>query len=307
MVREVLFSRSSNDSLQEMTLSYKSVIAFNHSTDSILSELYNILPVLFLTIMTLIILQGCGTLPNGRRWGEDATLTPGWNRIKESVIKATLSPETWGPVAISMGLMIDEADERVSDWASNSNPLFGSLENAAKWSDYLAYASGAAYFITSLATPSGDNPSEWLEAKAKGLALGVAVSGITAGSTELIKDISGRPRPDESNDKSFPSDHASTAAVFTTLARRNLKLLSLSPRNKIFTDICITATAVGTGWARVEANKHNPSDVLAGYALGHFLSAFINDAFLGLDNGKAPLLNIEPSDKGISISLNGSF
>jgi len=31
-------------------------------------------------------------------------------------------------------------------------------------------------------------------------------------------------------------------------------------------------------------DKHNPSDVLAGYALGHFLSAFINDAFLGLEH-----------------------
>jgi hypothetical protein len=69
----------------------------------------------------------------------------------------------------------------------------------------------------------------------------------------------------------------------------------------------IMGIAVGTGWARVEANKHNPSDVLVGYALGHFLSAFINDAFLGLDHEKAPLLNIEQSDKGISISLNWSF
>ena len=299
--------RSFDDSFLGMTLSYKSVISFNHFTYSILSEACNILALLFLAVMTLIMLQGCGTLPNGRRWGEDATLTPGWNRIKESAVNAALSPETWVPVAISMGFMIDEIDERVSDWASNNNPLFGSQENAANWSNYLAYGSGAAYLITSLATPSGDNPSDWLEAKAKGLALAVAVGGITEGSTSLIKDISGRPRPDESNDKSFLSGHASSAAVFTTLARRNLKSLSLSRRTRLFADIGITATAVGTGWARVEANKHNPSDVLVGYALGHFLSVFINDAFLGLDHEKAPLLNIEPSDEGISISLNGSF
>jgi membrane-associated phospholipid phosphatase len=35
-------------------------------------------------------------------------------------------------------------------------------------------------------------------------------------------------------------------------------------------------------WARVEARKHYPSDVLAGAALGHFLTAFIHDAFLNL-------------------------
>ena len=34
--------------------------------------------------------------------------------------------------------------------------------------------------------------------------------------------------------------------------------------------------------ARVEAQRHYPSDVLAGTALGHFLTAFIHDAFLNL-------------------------
>jgi hypothetical protein len=40
--------------------------------------------------------------------------------------------------------------------------------------------------------------------------------------------------------------------------------------------------ATFTAWARVEAQKHYPSDMLAGAALGHFLTAFIHDAFLGL-------------------------
>ena len=39
-------------------------------------------------------------------------------------------------------------------------------------------------------------------------------------------------------------------------------------------------------WARVEGDRHYPSDVLAGAALGHFLSAFIHDAFLGLPEDK---------------------
>jgi hypothetical protein len=280
---------------------------FGHSPGNMLFKAVRIYVFLFLVLISLPVFFGCGTLSNGRGWGQDATLTPGWDRIKESAVNAALSPETWIPVAISMGLMIDEADERISDWASKNNPLFGSQENADKWSDYLTYGSGGAYLITSMATPSGDNPSDWLEAKAKGLIIGAAASGITAGSTKLIKDISGRPRPGTLDYRSFPSGHASTATVFTTLARRNLKSLSLSPGTRLFADIGITATAVGTGWARVEANKHNPSDVLVGYALGHFFSAFINDAFLGLDHEKAPLLNIEQSDKGISINLNWSF
>lgn len=38
--------------------------------------------------------------------------------------------------------------------------------------------------------------------------------------------------------------------------------------------------AVGTAWARVEADVHYPSDVLTGLALGHFIAAFFNEAFL---------------------------
>jgi hypothetical protein len=307
-VREALSSHSFNHLFlwgRHGIMNQQSLI--DHSPGNILFKAFRIYVFLFLVLIILPVFFGCGTLSNGRGWGKDATLTPGWNRIKESAVNAASSPETWIPVAISVGLMIDEADERISDWASNNNLLFGSQENAANWSNYLAYGSGAAYLITTMATPSGDNPSDWLEAKAKGLLIGAAASGITAGSTELIKDISGRPRPGGTDYKSFPSSHASGSAALSTLARRNLKSFLLSPGIRLLADIGITATAFGTGWARVEAKKHNPSDVLVGYALGHFFSAFINDAFLGLDHENAPLLNIEESDIGILISLNWSF
>ena len=38
--------------------------------------------------------------------------------------------------------------------------------------------------------------------------------------------------------------------------------------------------ASGVAWARVEAGRHFPSDVLAGAALGNFITTFILDAFL---------------------------
>ena len=49
-----------------------------------------------------------------------------------------------------------------------------------------------------------------------------------------------------------------------------------------FTQIGNLVTATAVGWARVEGEKHFPSDVLAGAALGYFLNAFVHDAFLGL-------------------------
>ena len=38
------------------------------------------------------------------------------------------------------------------------------------------------------------------------------------------------------------------------------------------------ALLVGVAWGRIEAGKHYPSDVLAGYALGHFLAALVDNA-----------------------------
>ena len=280
---------------------------FNHSPSNILFKEMRIFLFLFLSVIILMTFQGCGTLSNGRGWGQDVTLSPGWDRIKRSAANAALSPETWGPVAGAMVLQVGNMDKRISDWASDKNPVFGSQDNAAKWGNYLEDTSGVIYFTTVMATPSGDDTSEWLTAKAKGLAVGIAASGITSGSTSLIKGVSGRTRPNGGSNTSFPSGHASGTAVFTTLARRNLEWLSLSPGSRISAGIAIAGIAVGTGWARVEAKAHYPSDVLVGYSLGYFFSAFINDAFLGIDNEKAPLLTIEPSRKGMWVGLVWAF
>jgi hypothetical protein len=239
----------------------------DHHPGNVLSKVVPIFVMFSLSLITLPILQGCGTLSNGRGWGQDATLTPGWDRIKESAVNAALSPETWMPVAASLALQVDDMDKRISDWASKKTPVFGSNQNASNWANYLEDSSGAVYFATVMATPSGDDPSGWLTAKVKGLAIGVAASGITSGSTSLLKKIAKRARPNDPNsDKSLPSGHASGAAVFTTLARRNLESISLSPG-----------------------------------------SAFINDAFLGLDNKKAPLVIFEPSRKDVFVGLHWMF
>jgi hypothetical protein len=44
-----------------------------------------------------------------------------------------------------------------------------------------------------------------------------------------------------------------------------------------------TGFGYATAWARIEAGAHYPTDVLAGAALGNFVSLFVHDAFLGGD------------------------
>ena len=96
----------------------------------------------------------------------------------------------------------------------------------------------------------------------------------------VIKLGVGRPRPDDSDNLSFPSGHASVAFTGATLTRRNLARLDLPAATRALLDVGAVSLAAGTAWARVEAGVHYPSDVLAGAALGNFVAAFVNDAFL---------------------------
>jgi len=57
----------------------------------------------------------------------------------------------------------------------------------------------------------------------------------------------------------------------------------------------------------VEGKAHYPSDVLAGAALGHFLTAFIYDAFMNLPEDSKVDVAIAPLDGGATINLAWRF
>ena len=61
------------------------------------------------------------------------------------------------------------------------------------------------------------------------------------------------------------------------------------------------------GWARVEARGHFPTDVLVGAALGHFINAFIYDAFMGLPESKNFGISFTPEGGGGIVRLFLSF
>jgi membrane-associated phospholipid phosphatase len=66
-------------------------------------------------------------------------------------------------------------------------------------------------------------------------------------------------------------------------------------------------TAATTGWARVEGQKHYPSDILAGACLGNFITTFIHDAFLNLPEDSTFSFYLEPSPRELFISVCWSF
>lgn len=261
---------------------------------------------LSLIVFSVSLFSGCGTLHNGKAWGEGATISPGWDKVGTSAYKAMVSPFTWVPVAGAAILQIDNWDHRVSRWASDTTPVFGSQSNADNWSNYLLYTSGALYAATALLAPSRDMAGEWVTDKMKGFIVGGAAVGLSEGTVGILQPALKRERPDGSP-QSFPSGHATAAASFSTLAAKNIGTMQLPRSVEIASDSGLVLLTAGTAWARVEAKRHFPADILAGMAIGHFISAFVNDAFLGLDNSQGVVPDAELSKNGFMLSVKGFF
>jgi membrane-associated phospholipid phosphatase len=256
--------------------------------------------------IALMVLTGCSTLPNGRRWGEDATASPGWDRVRTSAVKAARDPWVWGPLLGAAAFQIDSWDRRTSDWAREHTPIFGSQRSATDWSDDLRAASTVAQRISILATPGGDDAGEWFLSKAKGALVDLVALTATSAVTGGLKTSTGRERPNGADTKSFPSGHASRAAVNTRLAAENLESINLGIGTRRALNVGLDALTIGTAWARVEAGAHFPSDTLVGMALGNFIGAFVNDAFLGLDESTASVA-LAPMKDGAVLQWNWAF
>lgn len=229
-------------------------------------------------------------------WGEDATAAPGWQRIGDAAVEAAGDPFTWAPALGAAGLQIGDADNEIADWANDETPVFGSRETAEDASDWLRWAGRASYVGAGLFAPAPEG--KWLEAKAKGFAVGGSAILATAGSTTLLKETTARERPLGQDDESFPSGHTSGTSVTTRLARDALGRYDLSRGGRLASDIGLAGIAAMTGWARVEAGEHHPADVLAGMALGNFLAVFTTEAFLAPASQNAAELRIAPGRDG---------
>ncbi len=260
-----------------------------------------------LSILILLFAGGCGTLPNGRPWGQDAFSPIDLQRVSRAAHDAFFDLETLAPLAGALVFAVDDFDERVSDWAVKHTPVFGSGGDARDASDDLKTALEVEAVITALATPSGDVPEQWIVSKLKGAGVELVAVGVTGGVTIWLKSAMDRTRPDKSSDRSFPSGHTSSAFSYATLANRNIDSINMPPRLKPVLKVGNTFLASGVAWARVEGQRHYPSDVLAGAALGHFLTAFIHDAFLNLPEDGTVAFAAFPVKGGAGVELSFRF
>jgi membrane-associated phospholipid phosphatase len=237
-------------------------------------------------ILLAVWLAGCSSLPNGRQWGEDVTVAPGWDRVGAAAVHAVSDPWVWGPLAGAAVSQVDHWDRKISNWARRETPVFGSQSNATTWSNDLRSAAVAADAVTVLLTPSGEFGTSWVLDKVKGYAVDVVAATVAVESTTGLKSVVSRTRPNDSGNDSFPSGHAATASSYTRLATLNLDQIDIDDRAREALDVGLQAINFGTAWARVEGGWHYPSDTLVSIAIGNFCGMFFNDAFMGLDTSR---------------------
>ena len=128
-------------------------------------------------------------------WREQPTLSPGWTRVRHAAASSLRSPKTWAPLALAAALQIDHLDDRISDWAMEETPLFGSTDRAGSFSSFVETAMHSTYVVSLIATPVEERGRDWWLLKTKTLSIGLAGNLVQQQSVEALKSATGRSRP----------------------------------------------------------------------------------------------------------------
>ncbi|MEA1927285.1 MAG: phosphatase PAP2 family protein [Candidatus Auribacterota bacterium] len=235
------------------------------------------------------------------------TLLPSGHRFLSALTGAALDPGTWVPTAGALVFTIDDWDHKVSRWATRKTPVFGSNDKADRASTNLRDGLLVWAGITTIATPGGEDMGPWLLSKAKGGLVEFGAWKLSRMATNGLKSTTGRNRPDNSSDQSFPSGHSTQAFSASAIATLNINTIGIPPAIRTGLRITTVTAAVGTAWARVEAGRHYPTDVLAGAALANFITVFIYRSFLDLPGDDIPAISIAPAEDGIMARFYQSF
>lgn len=254
------------------------------------------------TILSSMLLSCAST--NDPALGDGVTLSPGWAKFKQKMRQTAKRPAFWAPLAAAVVLQINDQDIRLTERLREDTPLFGSTQGALDASDDLRDLTKLGYLATALAAPVNIDTG-WWDTKSKlilGEWLGVKAAG---GITGTFKAVTNRERPDGSNRRSFPSGHATTASAQAHFAMINTEYLPITQSGKVAMDIGFNSLAIGTAWARVEAGKHHPSDVLAGWSLGYLVSE-VSRVFIEGDQESAQI-SAQVLDESWQITYRQSF
>lgn len=257
---------------------------------------------LFSLLIILSLLTGCATTHlqyNGTYARNESFL----QKVKTNAIRAATSPRTWVPLTGALIIYSTNSDYQISKWASSTNPIFGSQKRADDFSDICVAAARDAFVVSSILDITSDYSMTSLNTNIQRFIIGAGALQLNTRFVTYLKTETGRLRPDASDYRSYPSGHTAESSINTTLASRNISYLRIPTPYKKAMQYSLFTLTTATAWARVEANKHYPSDVLVGMAIGNFLGSFIHGTFLDYRYGDKISFETDPIRNRLQMNL----
>jgi len=218
------------------------------------------------------------------------------------LVDSAADPLVWIPAVTAGVLAATDADQRLSDWAIDHRPIFRSRDAADTASDILLgvllVESAGTAIVADVNEPRGG-----LLGARRFLVTGVG-SATASGIISAGKEVSRRRRPTGNNDGSFPSGHASAAGAAARFSNTSLDSFDFGSTRRDLVYAANVTLAWTVAWARVEAGKHCPTDVLIGHAVGRFTA----NVFTGFwFDDPSTRLDMDLSREGAFVSLTVQF
>ncbi len=238
---------------------------------------------LMLMIFAILSTGGCATT------GDNGV----WRRLVDSSHSSIKQKSVWVPLAAAAVLAVTSADREISEWAIEHQPVFGSTDNASDWSDWLSNGLVASALISSFVRRDD---------KYQPLVTDIFALGGAYVYSSVVKGVAKRTRPDGTDDLSFPSLHATWAFSAAQITARQVSTLETPYAGAIQAGLFTLASA--SAWARVEAARHYPSDVLVGAAIGNFFAGIGNAC---LEKQKNVTVSYAPTQDGGELRIQWLF
>ena len=243
----------------------------------------------------LSLLTGCGQI---------RTAVPSMERVVGIAKESAMERGTWVPLTAAAVIGVTGSDDNISDWASDNTPIFGSQRKASNRSDDIRDALVAGMVLSSIftPTPAADSAFPTRRVATNALAFGTVGSIVETGKRTFKRD-----RPNEADDRSFPSGHSAGAFTSAILLEQNLNAAIEQPWLRRSIKAGALGSAAAVAWARVEAQAHFPVDVLVSAALSNFVVKVFYKTIGSDDQSANPPIAVEASREGFMVSMDHTF
>lgn len=245
-------------------------------------------------LLVFLAATGCGQIRES---------LPTMERVLDVAQESAREPATWAPIAAATVIGFAGVDDNISDWASDETPIFGSQNSADSFSDDLRNALIAGAVISSVIAPTGAAEYSFPTRRFAASVLGI---NTVAGIVKIGKVTVQRERPDETDDESFPSGHSGASFSSAVLLEQNLNATIQRPWLRRSVKVGTTSAAALVAWARVEAQRHFPVDVLVSAGLSNFVSKVFYRSLVENNSGIPPI-GFEASRNGFTIRMDHKF